>query len=133
MLVSRPNSFHRNTLSQTVPTLKLVSLQPRGMSSESPTTGVSVSDTRSLLNGRIADFYFVAFQINQNNCYGSSLQFVAADKALIPRKDYDDYTKYVNETNQERRYVNIESLLTLRSLVVLCRKCIRELFPTQQE
>jgi hypothetical protein len=32
----------------------------------------------------------------------------AADKSLIPRKDYDDYSRYVNETQAGKRQVVTE-------------------------
>jgi len=35
---------------------------------------------------------------------------VAANKDMIPRKDYDDYAKYVNDTQADKRYVYDEFL-----------------------
>ena len=37
---------------------------------------------------------------------------LAANKQMIPRKDYDDYSKFVNDTQGNRRYVKNSVLLT---------------------
>ena len=37
---------------------------------------------------------------------------LAANKEMIPRKDYDDYSKFVNDTQGVRRYVEKLGLLT---------------------
>ena len=36
---------------------------------------------------------------------------LAANKDMIPRRDYDDYSKFVNDTQTAKRYVN-PSVLT---------------------
>ena len=36
---------------------------------------------------------------------------LAANKEMIPRRDYDDYSKFVNDTQTNKRYVDPISLI----------------------